>query len=110
MTLDLPTKEDLREVVREELRAALAGFHPAAELKPLDLLDVGGVAALCPGVTLATVRGWCRSGKLVAKRVGRGYLIERGALYRFLSVIQPVADDEPKEETRRILARLRGER
>lgn len=109
MNLDLATKDDVRTIVREELRALLAERNARpAEPIDIDLLDVEGIAALLPSVTAPTIRAWCRSGKLMAKKVGRGYLVERAALKRFLSAIQAVPSVEPEADAARILSRIRG--
>ncbi len=110
MSLDLgqAVAEAVRSVVREEIRAALKDLRSGDSAEAIEVYDVEGVAALCH-VKEPAVRGWCRSGKLVAKKVGRGYLVEKAALQRFLSTGREVAPTvEPEADARRILGRIRG--
>lgn len=108
-------EETLRLVVREEIRFALEEqlskrSEPVPATPALDLLAVDDVAALCR-VAPAAVRGWIRTGRLIGKKVGRRYLVERAALQRFLSTVQPLARNqspEPEAEVARILQRVRG--
>ncbi len=113
MSLDLAQamRDTVREVVREEIRAALKEFGARQpEAAPLDVLGVDDVVRICNGnVTAPTVRVWCRSGRLIAKKAGRSYLIERSALTRFLSTLQVAErrDVTPEQDAARILAKVR---
>lgn len=117
MTLDFGPafKEAIKDAlleVMQELRASLTVIaERATELPRLEMLGVEDVVKVCNGnVTAPTVRAWCKSGRLVAKKVGRGYLIERTALTRFLSALEKAKSDspEPDKEVSRILGSLRG--
>ena len=106
--------ETLRLIVREELRSALKDVRVAAPVltspsTTLELLTVEDVSVACH-VAAATVRAWLRRGKLIGKKVGRGYLVERSALNRFLSAIIPALKDGDgaESEIERILQRARG--
>jgi excisionase family DNA binding protein len=115
MTLDLVVKDAVREVVREELERFAQEHrlgesrHQAAEVVD-QVLDVKGVVALLPNTTAEAVCTWCRSGRLKAMKVGRGWMIKRSAVERFLSSIAaaPSGVPEPSREAARILSTLRG--
>jgi excisionase family DNA binding protein len=53
-------------------------FHPGDEL-----LTVGETAALLEK-DRETIRRWCRSGRLVAKKVGGGFVIRKSAVAQLL--------------------------
>lgn len=116
MSLDLVVKDAVREVVREEIRAAFAEFqaaNPSAPPAPAPeaMMDVADVVAFCGDhVTAPTVRAWCKSGRLVSKKLGKSYLIAPAALQRFLSTLHSVdrAAPDPEEEASRMLSKLRG--
>lgn len=83
-TLDLAFRELVRDVVREEIRAALEkpGPPPSANANG-DYLSVGEAARVA-GVAEGTIRSWCRQGRLVPYRAGRVYRVKRGDLEMFL--------------------------
>lgn len=113
MSLDQAELGAVRVVVREEIREALRELQLGAPPAPRELdpmLDIDGVVALVPNSTADAVRAWCRSGRLVAKKIGRGWVIKRSALDRFLSAISVVPDapPAPDREASRILGKLRG--
>ena len=112
MTFEIYFKELVRQALREELELAVnerpAAPEKAAEPQTVEFLSVEQVAEVCR-VGVGAVRGWIRSGKLTATKVGRGYLISREALRRLLSGFGLVqAAPEPEDEARRILARIQG--
>jgi len=82
-------EETIRQVVREEVRAALEEHIPRiapAEPKPppSPLLTVEQVAERCHAKP-KTVREWIRSGRLQARKAGgRRYLVALADLERFL--------------------------
>ena len=84
-SLDAAFRELIRDVVRDELRAALADHRGtpllAASSDPyLSLANAARLADVAPG----TVRAWIRAGRLPAKRAGRVFRIARSELEAFL--------------------------
>ncbi len=114
MSLDLIVKDAVRAVVREELERFAQEHHLGESRQPGEVvdqvLDVKGVVALLPNTTAEAVCAWCRSGRLKAMKVGRGWMIKRSAVERFLSSIAaaPAGAPEPSREAARILSTLRG--
>ena len=108
--------EDVEHHVQVEVgplgRTPQLGDVPPVSASPstnLELLTVEDVSVACH-VAAATVRAWLRRGKLIGKKVGRGYLVERSALNRFLAAIIPALKDGDgaESEIERILQRARG--
>ena len=83
-------EETIRQVVREEVRAALEDHIPRiASVEPKHpaspLLTVNQVAERCHAKP-KTVRDWIRSGRLLATKAGgRRYLVPPEDLQRFLT-------------------------
>lgn len=83
--------DEIRTIVREEIRAALADLRTALTEQPRSpaadpLLTVAEVAARVGHVEPETVREWIHSGKLVATRPGgRRYAVSPDDLARFLA-------------------------
>lgn len=109
LNLETYVMDLMRQVVREELASARAApVEEPKEKLTAELLTVEQVAESCH-VGPGAVRGWIRTGRLTASKVGRGYLIEPAALRRLLSGLSLVqAAPEPDEEARRILGRIQG--
>jgi excisionase family DNA binding protein len=77
MAAQIPTADDIRAIVREELRAALV---PASS----DVLSSEQAASVA-GVTPKTIRTWVETKGLTAKRRGRLLAIRRADLQAFLA-------------------------
>lgn len=97
----------LREVVREEVRAALV---EAGTTNP----DGDGYLSVQKAADLAdvhadTIRAWIRAGRLHGYRAGRELRVLRTELHRFLEA-GDLADtrETPEEEAATILARRRS--
>lgn len=76
MAATLPTLDEIRAAVREEIERALAGrplASPAEWATPEQAAERLGVSA-------KTVRRWCASGRLRAERHGRSWRIDRAGL------------------------------
>jgi excisionase family DNA binding protein len=92
-------EDTIRQVVREEVRAALEEHIPRHALNepksaPSTLLTVEQVAERCHA-TPKTVRGWIRDRHLPARKAGgRRYLVDLADLERFL-VAGSAADPLP---------------
>ncbi|MGB8931135.1 MAG: helix-turn-helix domain-containing protein [Anaeromyxobacteraceae bacterium] len=97
MPVQIPTLDEIRAVVREEIRAALSAVTPAADL-PLDSRR----AAQLAGVSPKTIRNWVAKGRLRATRRGRSLRIERSDLARAMAGDSP----DPRTAAAKILARL----
>jgi len=74
----LTTDEQLRALIREELRTALG------EARGADLLSTEEAARVA-GVTPKTVRDWIRAGAVPASRRGRRHVVKRADLMAYLS-------------------------
>jgi excisionase family DNA binding protein len=75
-------RQSLREIVREELRAAMAeqgGGRPGDTY--LSIAKAAQFADVAPG----TLRRWIRTGRLSARRAGRVHRISRADLEGFLA-------------------------
>lgn len=70
----------MRELLRSELREALAEIQPAAQG---DYLDVAGAAHIA-GVHPETIRQWIREGQLPKHKAGREFRVMRAELDSFL--------------------------
>lgn len=104
---------ELRELIREVLRAELADF--AAQLKaparpaiPLvHMLGIEQIAKLCRAKR-ETVRGWCLSGRLVGRKAGHRWVVRREDLERFMIERAPARGLSPTgavdEMTRKVRA------
>ena len=93
------TPQELAEIVREAITAALAP-RGQSELVPLNEA----------GVPVRTLRKAIRSGELSASKVGRSYVVERSALTAWLEMrrVRPKAKAVPVEtEADRAIARAR---
>lgn len=106
MTLE----ETIRQIVREEIRAALRDQSAAAPAResgdPGERLTLAEAAALARRCS-ATVRRWTETGQLKFVRRGRTILITRGDLDAFLRAeAQPSSDAQIEEMARRM---VRGE-
>lgn len=88
--LDYVLRELVRDVVREELRIALAEARPrqAANVNTpadsyLSVAKAAKVADLAPN----TIRTWIRDGQLAGHRAGRVLRVKRSDLESFLAVV-----------------------
>lgn len=110
-----PLEEALREIladvtrtiVREELPAIVTAAIRQLGVQPHDAyLTATKVADVC-GCTPATVREWIKQGTLAARKVGRGYLVCREELDRYLKgeVTKKAKDDMVQVAVNRIIAK-----
>ena len=76
MSATIPTADDVRQIVREELARALGATGP-------DLLTTDQAAAEA-GVRPKTIRAWVLAGRLRAQRRGRSLRILRADLDKCL--------------------------
>lgn len=78
MRVEIPTTDEIRAIVREELRLAIDEFRQSAPA----IIDWVTPAQAAPrfGVDEKTVRRWCESGRLRAERHGSRWRIDRAAL------------------------------
>jgi excisionase family DNA binding protein len=60
-----------------------------------DLIEVEEVAEILH-VTVDTVRAYIRNNQLPAYKVGRGYLVERAEVYKFLQARRTDRDDSKR--------------
>jgi excisionase family DNA binding protein len=60
-----------------------------------DLIEVEEVAKILH-VTVETVRTYIREGELPAFKVGRGYLVDRAEVYKFLQARRTDRDDSKR--------------
>lgn len=88
MAAQLPTADEIRAIVREELRSALAEA-PAGPA----ILTVEQAAALV-GVSEKTLCSWIKRGRLRASRPGRRYQIARSDLQACVAKGAPRLADE----------------
>jgi excisionase family DNA binding protein len=72
MPIDIPTADDIRAIVREELRQALAELQPANE-RPLTSED----AASALGIAPKTLRAWAAEGRIQGTKQGRSWRFTR---------------------------------
>jgi len=88
--LDESIRALVRDVVREEIRNALAeravdaqrrNFDPMAGDGYLSIAHAARLADIAPG----TLRRWIRSGRLPVRRAGRVYRVARAELEDFLA-------------------------
>lgn len=86
VTLDAQLREIVREVVREELQAALVAGPPRRNSPSTDdgYLSIARAATFAD-VAPGTLRRWIRSGRLPARRAGRVHRIARVELEDFLA-------------------------
>lgn len=79
------TADELREIIREELRAA-AELRPAPEARPAlaGYLSVPRAAEYAD-CSEETIRGWIHAGRLPRRRKGRQYLVSIADLDRVLA-------------------------
>lgn len=96
---------EVRKVVREEVRAALAETGQKAPAVP-ELLTVDEVSARSHHKP-KTVRAWISSGALPARLVSRRYLVEPKDLEKFLAARAPKAAPDVKGEVARLLHAVR---
>jgi excisionase family DNA binding protein len=96
MPAALPTLEEIRAVVRDEIRAALASWT-GPDL-PLDTAR----AAQLAGVSAKTIRTWVAEGRLRATRRGRAIRITRQDLGKAMAGTSP----DPHAAAAAILASL----
>jgi excisionase family DNA binding protein len=101
MGATLPTADDVRAIVREELARALADLHRAAP--PSAEWATPEQAAEILGKTPKTVRRWAASGRLRATREGSRWRIDRAAL----PAVKPAS---PEDHARAALVALPGRR
>jgi excisionase family DNA binding protein len=109
----IPTEEDIRRILREELAALVAELR-AAPGRPPDELDTAAAAALA-GVSPETVRDWIRRRGLPAHRPpgARDFRIARADLLAFQAaplMRRPPVDRGPVDlavEADKILLRSR---
>jgi len=80
-------REELRMVVREELRSFTPGEMPKVVAAPLALLSVMEVAKTM-GVKPPTVRAWIDSGRLLASKPGHEFRVRAEDLERFIALRQ----------------------
>ena len=89
--LEAAFRELMRDVVRDEVRSALAESRPrqAATTAPgepyLSVANAAKLADLAPN----TIRTWIRDGRLPAHRAGRVLRVRRSELESFLAVAPP---------------------
>ena len=60
-----------------------------------DLIEVEAVAEILH-VTVDTVRAYIRNNQLPAYKVGRGYLVDRAEVYKFLQARRTDRDDSKR--------------
>lgn len=80
--------EEIRAIVREELKPVLDALREAAPTKasvPVALLTVQQVAEQAGGVSADTVRSWIASKHLRASRAGHRWLVTPADLELFLA-------------------------
>jgi excisionase family DNA binding protein len=114
VSFETDLKDLLRQVLREELPPLLAGATagPTSPPRPsTDLLTIEEVATRCKARPPA-VRGWIRSGRLVAKKAGHRHLVSLEDLERFLATAgqrrePPITD---ADHVTSVLNRLNRER
>jgi excisionase family DNA binding protein len=82
--LDAAFRELVRDVVREEIQAAIASAGQGRAANDNAEYLSGGDAARIAGVAEGTIRAWVRQGRLVPYRAGRVYRVKRGDLDMFL--------------------------
>lgn len=109
-SLDALVKESVRQVVREEIRAALkeALGDVGRALAPRDdgYLSVEKAAEFAE-VHADTIRGWVKAGRLPEHRAGRELRIRRDELHRFLDVAANDDRPTPEQEAATMLSRRR---
>lgn len=76
----------VRDVVREELQAALATISTRrnAAASPTGYLSIANAATFAD-VAPGTLRRWIRTGRLSARRAGRVFRVDRAELEAFLA-------------------------
>lgn len=88
MAAQIPTADEIRTIVREELRAALTDLPTGPAI-----LTVEQAAALA-GVSEKTLCSWIKRGRLKASKPGRRYQITRSDLDACLAAGTPRLVDE----------------
>lgn len=86
MSVDAPLYDLVRKAVRDELAELLPKLTtraPAPALPLVHLLSVDQVAKLCH-VVRPTVRGWCLTGRMRARKAGTRWVVRREDLEAFL--------------------------
>jgi excisionase family DNA binding protein len=76
MPIDIPTAEDIRAIVREEMRAALREAEARRERHPLAVPE----AARELGVSTRTLRRHIAAGEIPVVRIGRAVRVDMAAV------------------------------
>jgi hypothetical protein len=99
-------EDDLRRIVRDEVRAAVAELREALAAPAVNptLLSVSDVARSCQ-VRTKTVIAWISSGALTARKAGRKWVVTPEDLERFLSSKISASDESDDAAVVRILSR-----
>lgn len=91
--------ELIREIVRDEVRRAMAAMErPASD----EFMSTGAAAAFA-SVAGGTIRRWIREGKLAGHKAGRVVRVKRADLERLLG--EGARPDEDREHTPEEMAR-----
>lgn len=103
MDLEAIIRQTVRDVLREELRAALAELKPQPAGEFLTIRQASEVAKVAPD----TLRRWIAAGRLRAHRAGRVLRIARPALEAFLAEV-PEGDLAPEAAVLNLLGGRRS--
>jgi excisionase family DNA binding protein len=103
VTFDQVVREQLREVVREEIRAAFSEHRGGVEDAPLTYRQAAKLLGCHPN----TIASWRRRGLLPATGTGRMTRVLRGDVLRALDQLKAPAvttDESPEEFARRVIS------
>lgn len=103
MSIDLVVKGAVREVVREEIRAALAEL----KLTAADQFQTYDEAAAFVGCCVTTITGWTKEGALKTYGRGRTIRVLRSEVIAAMARTPPVTEEESDEFVERLLAKRR---
>ena len=108
--LGVALRDTVREVVREEIRAALKEFGAGGNLGAESLLTYRQAAEFA-GVCLTTIHAWRKAGILTVHGQGRVRRIDRADLRRAMDAPLPPAEISVDERVKQLLekrSRRRG--
>jgi len=103
MSLDLVVKSAVREVVREEIRAALAEL----KLTAADQFMTYGEAAAFVGCCVATVTKWVQDGALKSYGRERTIRVLRSELIAAMELQEQTQAETPDQVVERLMAKRR---